>query len=107
MLQDLALREGVEIRHDANVVCGDQEGPSVTLDTGETIRGDIVVLADGCSSSLRSTMTKNPQDPRPGSGVKPTSRVLFITFTVNINFLKDDESFIGVLQPNHVRFLPS
>jgi 2-polyprenyl-6-methoxyphenol hydroxylase-like FAD-dependent oxidoreductase len=77
---------------------GEQQGPRVTLDTGETIRSDIVVLADGCSSSLQSTMTKNPQDPRSGT---------YLMFSVDINFLKDDESFNKVLQPNHVCFSPS
>ena len=93
--------QGVEIRHDANVVYGEQEGPSVTLDTGETLRANIVILADGCSSSLRSTMTKNPPDPRPGPGA---ARVLFLTFAVDVDFLKDDETFSEVLEPNHVRF---
>ena len=100
MLRDLALHEGVEIRQDANVVQADADSVSVRLETGDTISGDILVLADGCSSKLRSTVTEYPQDPP----LEAAPRVLFVAFTVDIGLLQDDEGYRGVLEPTIVRF---
>jgi 2-polyprenyl-6-methoxyphenol hydroxylase-like FAD-dependent oxidoreductase len=100
MLRDLALQEGVEIRQDANVVQADADSVSVRLETGDIISGDIIVLADGCSSKLRSSMTGYPKDPP----LKAAPRVLFVAFTVDISLLKDDESYRGVLEPKNVCF---
>ena len=98
MLRDLALQEGVEIRQNANVVQVDADSVSVRLEAGDIISGDIIVLADGCSSKLRSSVIGYPQDPP----LETAQRVLFIAFTVDINLLKDDESYKGVLEPTDV-----
>ena len=100
MLRDLALQEGVEIRQNVNVVQADVDSVSVRLETGDTISGDIIVLADGCSSKLRSSVTEYPQDPP----LEAAPRVLFVAFTVDISLLKDDENYRGVLEPSNVRF---
>ena len=44
---DLAFRKGVEIRHNANVVHTDLVCATIRLDTGETLSGDVIILADG------------------------------------------------------------
>lgn len=98
MLRDLALREGVEIRENANVVQADADSVSVRLETGDKISGDIIVLADGRSSKLRSSVTGYPRDPP----LEPASRVLFVAFTVDINLLKDDECYKEMLDPTNV-----
>jgi flavin-dependent dehydrogenase len=97
MLRDLAIHEGVEIRQNANVVQADSNADSVSvrLETGDTIPGDIIVLADGCSSKLRSSVTGYFK-------LEAAPRVLFVAFSVDISFLKDDDSFRNVLEPTDV-----
>lgn len=100
MLRDLALQEGVEIRHNVNVVQADADCVNVRLETGDIISGDIIVLADGSSGKLRSSVTGYGQDPP----IEATPRLLFVAFTVDISLLKDDESYKVVLEPTNVRF---
>ena len=100
MLRGLALQEGVEIRQNANVVEVDADPVSVRLETGDIISGDIIVLANGCSSKLRDSVTGYSQDPP----LETARRVLFVSFTVDISLLKDDESYRGVLESTNVRF---
>ena len=89
MLHDLASREGVEIRHNANVAYANPDGASVRLDTGETISADLLIVADGFSSPIRSQVTGYSKDLY----TMPLSRVLFVAFTVDTRLLKDDEDF--------------
>ena len=103
MLRDLALREGVEIRQNANVVQVDASSVNVRLETGDIISGDIIVLADGCSSKLRSSVVGYPRDPP----LKTAPRVLFVAFTVDISLLNDDEGYRGLLEPTNVLFTNS
>lgn len=99
MLRDLARQEGVEIRQNAMVVQVDADSVSVRLETGDIISGDIIVLADGCSSKLRSSVIRcSPQD----LSLEAAPRVVFVAFTVDISLLKDDESYRGLLEPTDV-----
>ena len=100
MLRDLAMQEGVEIRENVNVVQvnADSVTSSVRLETGDIISGDIIVLADGCSSKLRSSVAGYPQNPP----LEAAPRVLFVAFSVDISLLEDDESFREVLKPTDV-----
>ena len=98
MLRDLALQEGVKIRQNANAVQIDADSVSVRLETGDIISGDIIVLADGYSSKLRSSVIGYPKDPP----LEIAPRVLFVAFTVDIDLLKDDESYRGLLGPTDV-----
>jgi 2-polyprenyl-6-methoxyphenol hydroxylase-like FAD-dependent oxidoreductase len=100
MLRDLALQEGVEIRENSNVVQADADSVSVRLETGDKISGDIIVLADGCSSKLWSSMTGYCQEPP----LEAAPRVLYVAFTVDISLLKDDEGYEVVLDPTNVCF---
>ncbi|KAF8802027.1 FAD/NAD(P)-binding domain-containing protein [Phlegmacium glaucopus] len=97
ILYDLAVREGVEIRQNAKVVHADPHSVSVRLDTGETISGDIIVAADGSTSSLRANMMGSPKRSNLESG----KRELMVSFTVETSLLKDDESFKCVLDPTN------
>lgn len=101
MLRNLAIQEGVEIRENANVVQVNAEPASVRLETGEIISGDIIVLADGCSSKLRSSVIGY----RPNPPLEAAPRVLFVAFAVDISLLKDDKSFKEVLGPTDVVFI--
>ena len=98
ILYDLAFSEGVEIRHNANVVHTDPDCATVRLDTGETISGDIIVLAEGFTSSLRFNVTGYCQD----AGLESHEQVLLVAFTVDTRLLQDDESFKSVLDPTQV-----
>jgi salicylate hydroxylase len=91
MLHDLASREGVEIRHNTNVVYANPDGSSVRLDTGETIWADLVIVADGFSSLIRSQVMENLSE----SQTEPLSRVLFVAFTIDAQLLEEDEDFKG------------
>lgn len=94
------VREGVEIRHNANVIHADPNRPSVRLNTGETISGDIIVAADGYTSSFRSSAMGFPSTTHLESG----ERVLLVAFTVERSLLEDDEGFNSVLDPATVRY---
>ena len=84
---DLAVREGVEIRQNANVIYANPHYASVKLDTGETVSGDIIIAADGYTSSLRSAMGY----PEPNN-VESDEKVLYVAFTLDTSLLKDDPS---------------
>ena len=96
MLYDLAVQEGVEIRQNANVIHTDPNYVSVMLDTGETISGDIIVAADGFTSSLRSVVMGYPEETSLESGDK----TLIVTFAVETSVLKEDESLKILLDPS-------
>jgi len=96
ILYDQAVQEGVDIRQNAHVIHTDPDCVSVRLDTGETISGDIIVVADGFNSSLRSTVTGYPEKISLESG----KNMLMVIFTVETSLLKDDESFKSALDPS-------
>lgn len=52
VLHEAALAAGCEIRLGAKVVAVDEDSPAVTLETGERIDGDLVVVADGELATL-------------------------------------------------------
>lgn len=56
MLFRIAQDAGVEIRLGCLVMSVNPYMPSVTLDSGEVVRGDIVVGADGGQSYVRSVV---------------------------------------------------
>lgn len=62
-LTDLARQRGIEVRSQSRVTSAstDDRGASVTLESGETIAGDLVIGADGIKSVVRSAI--DPQAP--------------------------------------------
>ncbi|KAH7407955.1 hypothetical protein BKA64DRAFT_436061 [Cadophora sp. MPI-SDFR-AT-0126] len=54
LLYDAAIDLGVQIRLSSRITKIDENIPSVTLTTGEVIKGDIIVGADGIKSTVRS-----------------------------------------------------
>src|SRR5690606_30315649 len=62
-LTDLARQRGIEVRSQSRVTSAstDDRGASVTLESGETIAGDLVIGADGINSVVRSAI--DPQAP--------------------------------------------
>lgn len=47
LLFDLAVEMGVEVRLSSRVRSTDEKTPSVTLESGETVSGDVIIGADG------------------------------------------------------------
>lgn len=47
VLHQTALAAGCELRLGAKVVSVDEDAPAVTLASGEEVRGDLVIVADG------------------------------------------------------------
>ena len=68
MLFRLALKAGVDVRLGCNVKSVDAYTPSVTLDSGEVVRGDMVVGADGDQSFVRDIVL-DYHDPGIPKGV--------------------------------------
>jgi len=102
ILYDQAVQEGVDIRRNANVIHTDPDYVSVRLDTGETISGDIIVVADGFTSSLRPTVIGYPEKTSLESGEK----MLMVTFTAETSLLRDDESLKPLLDSSvNVRYV--
>ena len=62
-LTDLARQRGIEVRSQSRVTGAstDASGARVTLESGETIAGDVVIGADGINSVVRSAI--DPQAP--------------------------------------------
>ncbi|KAJ5051473.1 uncharacterized protein L3040_001250 [Drepanopeziza brunnea f. sp. 'multigermtubi'] len=56
LLYDLALEMGVEVGLSCRIRSIDESVPSVTLEDGETISGDLIVGADGINSTVRRSV---------------------------------------------------
>ncbi|KAF9450469.1 FAD/NAD(P)-binding domain-containing protein [Macrolepiota fuliginosa MF-IS2] len=61
-LHDIANELGAKLRYGARVVEVDVEGKSVTLETGEVIKGDIIVGADGADGISRPLFDSEEDD---------------------------------------------
>jgi len=57
MVYEAALKSGVRVRFNSKVTEVDPEEPSVTLETGEVLRADYIIGADGHQSFLREVVT--------------------------------------------------
>ena len=55
---------GIEVRVNAKVVIVDPEAPTVTLHTGEVVKCDFIVGADGIRSTLRSYLGGSDREPK-------------------------------------------
>jgi salicylate hydroxylase len=64
MLYDIA-RPHMTLRLNSRVVGLDASAPSVTLSTGEIVRGDVIIGADGVKSTLREYVVGKPDKPTP------------------------------------------
>ena len=56
MLYEIAVESGARVEFDSNVVSVNPESPSITLSSGEEIKADIVLGADGGESVVRSIL---------------------------------------------------
>ncbi len=64
MLAEIATKqEGVAVRLDSTVVGVDPELPSVTLASGEMVKGDLVIGANGLKSIVRNVVVSHPERP--------------------------------------------
>ncbi|KZT51075.1 FAD/NAD(P)-binding domain-containing protein [Calocera cornea HHB12733] len=63
MLYDLAVGAGVQIRLGCAVTAIDADKPSVTLRSGESLSGDLLIGADGVKSMIRQVIVGGPDAP--------------------------------------------
>ncbi|KAF8958781.1 hypothetical protein BDZ97DRAFT_1906399 [Flammula alnicola] len=92
MLYQLTVKEGVEFRFNATVVDADSEQVSVTLDSGETLFGDVIVGADGYDSLLRQVVTDSDDEPPDVN-----DRHVIVTFTIPVHLMEEDEELRSLL----------
>jgi salicylate hydroxylase len=64
ILHEAALESGCEIRVKSRVVAVDESAPSLTLKSGEVLKADIIVGADGIKSVVRSHVIEQKVAPR-------------------------------------------
>lgn len=64
LLHQAALENGCEIRVKSRVTSVDESVPSITLKSGETLKADIIVGADGIKSVVRSHALEQKVEPR-------------------------------------------
>ena len=60
-----AKQLGAQVRFGAHIQSVDQDNLAVTLNTGETVLGDIIVAADGLRSSTRTFIIEKSLAPEP------------------------------------------
>lgn len=66
LLYDLAVSYGASVRFGACVSSIDPDSHSVTLTTGEVIRGDVVIGADGAFGQSRRLLAEPDEVDHPG-----------------------------------------
>lgn len=89
--------ELIDIRMDARVSSYDFDSPSVSLSTGEVLRADAVVAADGIKSSIRDAINGAPISPQD------TGDVAYRVLVPSAPLLADPETAHLVHEPwaNH------
>ena len=65
MIYELAEQARVTIRLSSHVQSIDPSKPTLTLSSGEVIRCDLIVGADGVKSMIREVVVGGPDRPRP------------------------------------------
>ncbi|KAH8671764.1 hypothetical protein BGZ60DRAFT_469293 [Tricladium varicosporioides] len=87
-----ALELGVDVRVDCRVVKYNPEAPSVELLTGETVKADFIVAADGVKSAARGVVLG-------GVDVTP-KKTGFAAYraTVEVSKMKDDQDISWLLE---------
>lgn len=89
----LAKSAGAMIRFSSHVVSVDPSRASIVLSTGETIRGDLIIGADGLSSVVRRSITG-----RAGPTLS-TGRQLYVSNTsIPSELMKSDHSLHALLR---------
>lgn len=68
MLYNLVVSEGISVEFGKNIVHVDAQKPSVSLDSGEEIPGDIIVGADGRDSVVLGILDKPESVTRAYNG---------------------------------------
>lgn len=66
MIYDHAVASGVKVTFGVNVVDADLSEPSVLLSTGEKLRADMIIGADGVTSIVRRKLIGESQELRIG-----------------------------------------
>lgn len=85
MLLETALELGAKVRTNARVSSVDAEAHTVTLSTGEVLKGDIVIGADGAKGVCRAEVLGS------NDSVKPTGLMMFKSVYAHIPVLAASE----------------
>lgn len=112
IMKDFALEQGVKIRLGERVEVYDPSKPSITLLSGEEIKSDVVIIADGVRSKGRTTVLGYEDKPQAsgyaiyrsfmsGDLLRDdplTSKFLSDGDTIRLFLAKDSHGFISTLQ---------
>jgi salicylate hydroxylase len=63
LVQTVQEKDNINLRMGSKVVGYDFDAPSVTLESGESIKADLIVCADGIKSSVRDEINGEPCEP--------------------------------------------
>lgn len=61
-MYEIAVNAGVRVEFNAKVVAVDPETPSVTLESGKKVYGDMVIGTDGDESLVRKLMIDDDEE---------------------------------------------
>lgn len=92
MIYELARREGVTFKFNAEVIDADPVSGSVKLRTGERLYADIIIGADGYDSILRPFVTEFDD-------FKDQDMHLFMTFVLPVELLLADKDLRDLVDP--------
>ncbi len=98
MLRELAVESGAKLRFSARVVDVDTSKGRVTLESGEVLKADIVVAADGFDSDLRQAVTEDADVPPDA-----TDAHVVATFQVPMAAIRADPALAALCDPRDVR----
>lgn len=101
MLYEASLALGVRFLFDSEVVDVAPDSTKVTLRGGGALQGDVVVIADGYNSSVRSLAMGESEY------VAGDEKSLFVTFEVPIDVIRLDKELASLAEPSAVRISPS
>ena len=92
MIFELARREGVTFKFNAEVIDADPVSGSVKLRTGEWLYADVIIGADGYDSILRPFVTEFDD-------FKDQDMHLFLTFVLPVDLLLADDDLSDLVDP--------
>lgn len=101
MLYEASLALGVRFLFDSEIADVALDSTKVTLRGGGALQGDVVVIADGYNSSVRSLAMGGSEY------VAGDEKSLFVTFEVPIDVIRLDKELASLAEPSAVRIQPS
>lgn len=102
VLHDAAIKAGVTVRKGQTVVKYDPADPSVVLESGEIVRGDLVVAADGVKGIARKAVGLNTEPHETGDTCfRAVIPAKYLLDDPELASLSQDPNFEQFLGPDH------